>query len=166
MFGHPSGVDALFRWEVPALRVRPQEAQAVSHGVCQAPIAELPQPVPQGGRGDPSEARHLPHCGQGRGAHQQQCVLKLLGQGAGGRVPSPDWLPGNQIPCGRFDSLGAPANGVDYGAGNCSPHVAPFQEAPERVAGDAQGLGRLPAAVPQDVGSHVAADSVVEVAVR
>ena len=138
-------------------------------GVHQTPLTELPQPLAQSGRRDSAEAGQLPHRGQRRGAHQQKGILQGLGQGARGSVPSPDWPPGSQFLCGRFDSLCAPANSVDYGAGNCSPHVAPFQEAPERVARDAQGLGRLlasmPQDVPQDVGPHVAADGVVEVAV-
>ena len=166
MFDPTSGVDALLREEVAVLRVRSQAPEVVGHGVHQTPLGELPQPVAEGGGGDTAETGQLLHRGQGYGAYQQQRVLKLLGQRAWGRVPSSDWPPDNQFPCGRFDGLGAPANSVNYGAGDRSPHVAPFKEAPESVAGDAQGLGRSLAAMPQYVGPHVAADGVGEVAVR
>ena len=56
-----------------------------------------------------------------------------------------------------------PADGVQDGRGHGAPQVAPFEEAPEGVAGHAEVLGCLPPSMPPHVGAHVVPDRLLEV---
>ena len=76
------------------------------------------------------------------------------------------YLTDDQPLCCRFHGLDALTHGVQHRVRHSAPHVAPFQEAPQGVTGDAEGLGRTASPMPQGVGSHVAADGVVGVLVR
>ena len=177
MLDPPSGDDAPLCGEVAALGVRPQAAQVVRHGVHKTPIGQLPQSVAQGGGGNAAEAGHLVHGGQGRGARQQERVLKtqgqadgtgrrFLGRGVIGQPPLrrlPKTRPGNQRLPGRFHFLDAAAHAVHDRAWNDPPRVTPRHEPPQGVAGDAEDPGRTVAPVPHRIGPHVGTDRPLKV---
>ena len=64
---------------------------------------------------------------------------------------------------GRLERRYDPADGVQDGGGHGAPHVAPFEEAPEGVAGDAEVIGCLPPPMPPHVDTHVVPDRLLEV---
>ena len=70
--------DALLRGEVPVLWARTQHAQMVCHGVHEAPLGQLLQPVAERGGRDAPKAGHLVHGGQGRSAQQQERLFETL----------------------------------------------------------------------------------------
>ena len=84
--GCASGGDALLRREIPALRARTQHAQVVRHGAHEAPLGQPLQLVAKRGGRNASESGQILHSGQGRGAQQQERLLKPLAQGAQRRV--------------------------------------------------------------------------------
>ena len=80
--------------------------------------------------------------------------------------PSEHTLDGRDGPRCRIQDLHAVAHGVHDGAGQGAARVAPSQEPPEGVAGDAEGLRRLPDAPPQNVDPQVLADGVLKIGVE
>ena len=160
--GGAGGGYAFLRGEAPALGARPQGSQVVRHGVHQATLCELVQPFPQRGCGNAPEAGQFVHGGQGRGAQQQQRVLEAPAQGTQGRVGTQALQVDDDLQRGRLDVPDALADGVQDGGGDGASGVAPFQVAPEGVAGHAQSLGGLLLSVPPLVGAHVVADGVLE----
>ncbi|MXZ92071.1 MAG: hypothetical protein F4W95_15125 [Chloroflexi bacterium] len=161
--GGAGGRDALIRGKVAALGAGPQRAQVVGHGVHQAALGELLQPFAQGGRGNAPEAGQLVHGGQGRCAQQQQRVLQFPAQGTQGRVGAQALQVDDDLQRGRPDFLRALAHGVQDGGGHGAPGVAPFQVAPQGVAGHAQAPGGPFLSVQTPMGFHVAAYGVVEI---
>ena len=109
---------------------------------------------------------------RGRGAQQEQRVLQCLGHGVGrqdgfGSRPAGDHTFGSRDgPCRRFQHLNAVAHGVQNGAGQGAARVAPFEEPPEGVAGNAEGLRRLPDAPPQHVCPQIFTDGVLKIGVE
>ena len=86
--GHASGGHTLGRGEVPKLRAIPQDAQVVRYGVHQAPLGQPLQPVSERGGRKAAKAGQLLHGGQGRGAQQQERLLKAPAQVTEGRDPA------------------------------------------------------------------------------
>ena len=76
--GCASGGDALLRWEVPSLRASPQHAQVVRYGVHKATLGELLKTFAECGGGNTAKAGQIVYGGQGRGAEQQERLLKTL----------------------------------------------------------------------------------------
>ena len=145
--------------------------------VHKAPLGELAKPIAERGNRNAAEAGQLVHGGQGRGARQQERVLKALAQAGGagcrpirspvvgqpplGRLPEPRF--GNQrLPSG-FQFLDAAAHAFQRRAGDGPPRVAPLQEPPEGVAGHAEVPGGTVASMPHSVGPHVGTDRPLKV---
>ena len=62
-----------------------------------------------------------------------------------------------------YNRSDVPADGAQDGGGHGLPHVAPFEEAREGVAGHAEDLGCLPPSMPPHVGAHVVPDRSLEI---
>ena len=155
--------DALLGGEVSALGASPQDAQVVGHGVHEAPLGQLPQPVSERGGRDAPEAGQVVHGGQGRSAEQQERLLKPLAQVTQRRVRPQALQVDDDLERGRFNRLDAVADLVQDGGGHGAPRVASFEESPQGVAGHAEVLGCLPPSVQRRVGAHVAPDRPPEV---
>ena len=87
---------------------------------------------------------------------------------AGSPKARPVMARDNSTPISARGKAGDDDEGVPKGSQAChhdEVHQDDTHSHREGMAGDAEGLGRLLAAVPQDIGPHVAADGVVEVAV-
>ena len=95
--------DALLRGEIPALRASPQDAQMVRHGVHEAPLGQLLQPVTERGGGDASEVGQILHRGQGRGAQQHERLLETLSQVTQRGVRSQAFQVDDELERGRFN---------------------------------------------------------------
>ena len=150
--------DALLRREVPALRASPQCAQVVRHGVHQAPLRQLLQPVSERGGWNAPEAGQLLHGGQGRGAEQQERLIKTLAQITQGSVRPQSLQVDDDLERGRLNRPHALADLVQDGGGHRAPRVALFEEAPEGVPGHSEVLSRLAPSMQRRVGEYVAPD--------
>ena len=135
--------DALLRREIPVLWARTQDAQVVRHGIHQAPLGQLLQPVAERGGWKSPEAGKLLHGGQGRGAEQQERLLKPLAQGTQGGVGPQSLQVDDDLERGRLNRSNAPADGAQDGGGHGAPRVAPVEEPPQGVAGHAEVFGCL-----------------------
>ena len=113
--GCAPGGDALLRGEVPALRASSQNAQMVRHGVDEAPLGQLLQPVSERGGWDAPEAGQLLHGGQGRSAQQQERFLEALAQVTQRRVRSQALQVDDDLQRGRLNRRFVLANLVQYG---------------------------------------------------
>ena len=155
--------DALFRRKVPALGASPQDAQVVRHGVHEAPLGQLLQPVAEHGGWNASEAGQLVHGGEGCGAEQQERLLETLAQGTQRRVRPQALQIDDDLERGCFNRSDAVADRAQDGGGHGAPCVAPFEETPQGVAGHAEVLGCLAPSVQRRVGVHVAPDRPFQV---
>ena len=160
--GGAGGRDALLSGKVTELGAGPQRSQVMGHGVRHAATGQLVQTVAQRGRRNAPKAGQFVHGGQGRGAQQQQRVLQAPAQGTERRVGPQPLQVDDDLQRGRFDVLDAVTKGVQDGGGHGAPGLAPFQVAPEGVAGHPQALSGLTLSVLTLVDPHVFADGVVE----
>ena len=119
--------------------------------------------VAERGGWDAPEAGQFLHSGQGRGAEQQERLLKPLAQGAQGRVRSQALQVDDDLERGRLNRSNAPADGAQDGGGHGAPRVAAFEKPPQGVAGHAEVLGCLAPPMQRRVGAHVAPDRSPEV---
>ena len=121
LVGCACGGDALLRREVPALGASPQHAQVVRHGVHEAPLGQLLQPVAQRGGRDAPEAGQLLHGGEGRSAQQQERLLTPLAQGAQRGVGPQALQVDDDLECGRFNRSDAAADRAQDGGRHGAP---------------------------------------------
>ena len=104
------------------------------------------------------EAGQVLHGGQGRGAQQQERLFKPLAQGAQRRVRSQALQVDDELEGGFPNRPGAVADGVKDGGWHGVPHLTPFEETPQGVAGHAEMLGCLAPSVQRRVRAHVLPD--------